>query len=118
MSCTYYLNSRSKILGDFAFLRRFGKIGQLVAQGFKQFGLGTIIVTNTYGWVIFTSGTSLVDGSSYRLPSLGCYTLDGKNLEKQGVKPDIYVETNFADRLNGRDPQLDRAIEEILKKIN
>ena len=91
---------------------------ELMAQGFKQLGLGTIIGTNTYGWVIFTSGTSLVDGSSYRLPSWGCYTLDGKNLEKHGVKPDIYVETNFADRLNGRDPQLDRAIEEILKKIN
>ena len=91
---------------------------ELMAQGFKQLGLGTIIGTNTYGWVIFTSGTRLVDGSSYRLPSWGCYTLDGKNLEKQGVKPDIYVETNFADRLNGRDPQLDKAIEEILKKIN
>ena len=45
--------------------------------------------------IIFTSGAGLVDGSFYRLPSWGCYTLDGKNLEKEGVKPDIYVETKL-----------------------
>jgi tricorn protease len=54
-----------------------------------------------------------VDGSFYRLPSWGCYTLDGKDLEHNGVKPDIYVETNFKDRIEGKDPQLDKAIEEV-----
>jgi len=91
---------------------------EMTAQGFKELGLGTIIGTETYRWIIFTSGAGLVDGSFYRLPSWGCYTLDGKNLEKEGVKPDIYVETNFSDRVNGRDPQLQRAIEEVLKKMN
>lgn len=90
---------------------------EMTAQGFKELGLGTIIGTETYRWIIFTSGAGLVDGSFYRLPSWGCYTMDGKNLEKEGVKPDIMVEMNFADRLNGRDPQLDRAIQEVLKKL-
>jgi tricorn protease len=90
---------------------------EMTAAGFKELGLGTIIGTETYRWIIFTSSARLVDGSSYRLPSWGCYTLDGKNLEMEGVKPDIYVQTNFADRVNGRDPQLDRAIEELLKQL-
>ncbi len=90
---------------------------EMTAAGFKELGLGTIIGTETYRWIIFTSGAGLVDGSFYRLPSWGCYTLDGKNLEQEGVKPDIFVETNFADRINGRDPQLDRAIKEVLGQL-
>ncbi|HKI77957.1 MAG TPA: S41 family peptidase [Ignavibacteriaceae bacterium] len=87
--------------------------GEMTAAGFKALGLGKIIGTETYRWIIFTSGNGLVDGSFYRLPSWGCYTLDGKDLEHTGVSPDIYVDTNFKDRLDGKDPQLDRAIEEI-----
>lgn len=90
---------------------------EMTAQGFKELGLGTIIGTETYRWIIFTSGAGLVDGSFYRLPSWGCYTLDGKNLEKEGVQPDITVNMNFADRLNGRDPQLDKAIQEVMKQL-
>ena len=45
------------------------------------------------------------------------YTLHGKDLESTGVKPDIYVKNTFDDRVNGRDPQLERAIEEALKRI-
>jgi tricorn protease len=88
---------------------------EMTAAGFQELGLGKVIGTETYRWIIFTSGKGLVDGSFYRIPSWGCYTLDGKNLEKEGVKPDIFVKTTFKDRLEGRDPQLDRAIEEVRK---
>ncbi|WP_286755243.1 S41 family peptidase [Roseivirga sp. UBA838] len=90
---------------------------EMTATGFKELGLGTIIGTETYRWIIFTSGAGLVDGSSYRLPSWGCYTLDGKNIEQVGVQPDIYVRTTFEDRVKGRDPQLEKAIEEVLKQL-
>jgi tricorn protease len=91
---------------------------EMTAQGFKALGLGTIIGTETYRWIIFTSGASLVDGSFYRLPSWGCYTLEGENLEKTGVAPDIFVKTNFQDRIEGKDPQLERAIQEVLSQLN
>jgi tricorn protease len=90
---------------------------EMTAVGFKALKLGKIIGTETYRWIIFTSGKELVDGSFYRLPSWGCYTLDGKNIEKEGVVPDIYVKQTFTDRLTDKDPQLDRAIEEILKDL-
>jgi C-terminal processing protease CtpA/Prc len=58
-----------------------------------------------------------VDGSFVRLPSWGCYTLDGKDLEITGVEPDIKVPLTIEDKINGNDPQLDRAIAEILKQL-
>ena len=90
---------------------------EMTAAGFKALKLGKIIGNETYHWIIFTTGTGLVDGSFVRLPSWGCYTLDGKDIEFNGVKPDILVVNTFEDKINGRDPQLDRAIEEILKEL-
>ncbi|RYY16745.1 MAG: peptidase S41, partial [Chitinophagaceae bacterium] len=72
---------------------------EMTAAGFKQLKLGKVIGTETYRWIIFTSGKGLVDGSSYRLPSWGTYTLAGGNLEKDGVTPDIFVKNTFTDRL-------------------
>jgi len=90
---------------------------EMTSQGFKALKLGKIVGNETYRWIIFTSGIGLVDGSSVRMPAWGCYSLDGKDLEKTGVQPDILIINSFDDKLNGRDPQLDKAIEEILKQL-
>lgn len=89
--------------------------GEMTTAGFKELGLGTVVGMPTYRWIIFTSAKTLVDGSSYRLPSWGVYTLSGEDLEKTGVSPDIEVKNTFIDRLEGKDSQLDKAIELILK---
>jgi tricorn protease len=91
---------------------------EMTAIGFKELGLGTVIGTETYRWIIFTTGEQLVDGSFHRLPAWGCFTPEGENMEKTGVSPDIYVDKNFKDRLHGNDPQLDRAIEEVMQKLD
>jgi tricorn protease len=90
---------------------------EMTAEGFKALKLGTIIGNETYRWIIFTSGIGLVDGSSVRMPAWGCYSLDGKDLEKTGVQPDILIINSFDDKLNGKDPQLDKAIQELLKRL-
>lgn len=90
---------------------------EVTSNGIQSLGIGKLIGTETYRWIIFTSGATLVDGSYCRLPSWGCYSLDGKDMELTGVAPDIYVKNTFVDRLNGDDPQLDRAIDEILKEL-
>jgi tricorn protease len=91
--------------------------GEMTATGFRSLGLGKIVGTETYRWIIFTSAKGLVDGSSVRLPAWGCYSLDGKDIEKTGVTPDINVKTTFTDRLENKDPQLDKAIDEIMKQL-
>lgn len=90
---------------------------EVTAAGFKALNLGKVIGTETYRWIIFTSAKRLVDGSSYRLPSWGVYTLDGTDLEKTGVKPDIYIKNTFKDLLEDQDPQLKGAVEEILMQM-
>jgi len=90
---------------------------EMTAEGFKRLKLGKIIGTETYRWIIFTSARMMVDGSYTRLPSWGCYTLDGEDLEMTGVAPDIYIKNTFMDRLNGTDPQLEKAIQEILTEL-
>lgn len=91
---------------------------EMTSEGFKTLKLGKIIGNETYRWIIFTSGVGLVDGSFVRMPAWGCYTLNGKDIETTGVQPDILVINSFEDKINGKDPQLDKAIEEILKQLN
>jgi len=92
--------------------------GEMTANGFRSLDRGTIVGNTTYGWLIFTTSARLINGNSIRLPWWGCYTLDGQDLETiGGVKPDILVINDLNDDLFRRDPQLDRAIQEIMKKI-
>lgn len=90
---------------------------EVTSNGIKALGIAKIIGTETYRWIIFTSSVGLIDGSSVRMPAWGCYSLDGKDLEFTGVKPDIYVKNTFKDRLEGKDPQLERAIREVLDQL-
>jgi tricorn protease len=90
---------------------------EMTTEGFKALGLGTVIGTETYRWIIFTTSLGLVDGSSHRMPAWGCYGLDGRNLEREGVAPDVYIRNTFEDNHLGRDPQLAKAIEVILQDL-
>ncbi len=91
--------------------------GEMTAAGFKALKLGPIVGTGTYRWLIFTSGKSLVDGSFYRLPSWGCFTVDGKDIEHTGVTPDYEVKNTVPDKDHGRDPQLQKAIQLIMEQL-
>ena len=55
---------------------------EVTAEGFKQLKLGKVIGTETYRWIIFTSGKGLVDGSFYRLPSWGCLHFKRRRFRK------------------------------------
>ena len=55
-------------------------------------------------------------GVARRVPALGCYTLDGRDMENWGVPPDVRVENTPDDVMAGRDRQLERAVEELLRR--
>ena len=91
---------------------------EVTSNGIKTLGIAKLVGTETYRWIIFTSSVRLLDGSTCRMPAWGCYSVvDGSDLENTGVKPDVYVKNNFQDRLEGRDPQLDAAINEVLAAL-
>ena len=92
---------------------------EVTSNGIKTLGIAKLVGTETYRWIIFTSSVRLLDGSTVRMPAWGCYSVvDGSDLENTGVKPDIYVKNTFKDRLEGKDPQLDAAVAEVLRQLN
>jgi tricorn protease len=63
--------------------------------------------------VIGTASSRLIDGSQFRLPRTGVFTVKGVNMEKEGVAPDVAVEVTPADWARGFDTQLARAVEVV-----
>lgn len=86
---------------------------------FRKLGIGKLIGVPTGGAVIGTGGIELLDGTYFRLPSSGCFTLEGETLENMGIKPDIYVENPpEQDFSETSDAQLEMAVEELLKQLS
>jgi Tol biopolymer transport system component/C-terminal processing protease CtpA/Prc len=90
---------------------------ELLAAGFRALKLGKIVGVPTPGYVIGTYEARLIDGTTFRLPSWGFTTVDGKNLENMGVAPDIYVENSPNDVAKGVDRQLYTAVETAMKDV-
>ena len=84
---------------------------------FQVLELGKVVGVPTPGGVIGTNDITLSDGSTFRIPHVGYYGLDGTNLERFGVQPDVLVIETPKDRAEGRDPQLDRAVDVLLEDI-
>ncbi len=95
-----------------------GSGGDLLPWMFRKFGLGRLIGTRTWGGLVGTLGFPvLMDGGYVTAPNLAIWTQDGWIVENEGVPPDIEVEQTPADMIEGRDPQLERAIEVILEEL-
>ncbi len=97
---------------------RSGSDAEIFPSGWRTLGLGPIIGVDTAGAVIGTGGFTLVDGTWVRLPIEGWWELDGRNLEQSGTPPDIYVDVDPAELRSGRDAQLDKAVEILLKELD
>jgi tricorn protease len=90
---------------------------EIFPAGFRALKLGKIVGVPTPGYVIGTYGGRLVDGTTFRLPSWGYYTLEGKNMENLGIPPDVYVENRPEDIAAHRDRQLETAVDTLLKEL-
>lgn len=90
---------------------------EMFPYAMKQRRLATLVGMPTPGYVIWTTGFLLVDGTVCRMPGAGVFRLDGSPLENRGQQPDIKVDWPVEDYLAGKDPQLDKAIEVLLDKI-
>jgi len=91
--------------------------GEIFPMVYQELKLGKVVGTPSSGAVIGTWQYYLLDGSSMRMPGSGWYKLDGTNMEGTGAKPDIVVEKLPEDIINERDPQLERAVSELLKEL-
>ena len=93
--------------------------GDIFPAMFRQAGLGPVIGKRTWGGVVGISGHGpLIDGGQIFVPEAGSASLQGQwIIEGHGVDPDIEVENDPKSVLAGRDPQLERAVDEVMKKM-
>jgi len=96
-----------------------GSDGDIVNAGAQAFGIGPVIGVRTWGGVVGIDGRfDLVDGTAVTQPRYA-FWLEGKGygVENHGVDPDIEVVHSPADFFGPADPQLDRAIAEVLARL-
>lgn len=86
-------------------------------QGYRAMHLGKVVGEPTAGWIIYTSGVQLIDGSFLRLPFIRVTTADGQPMELHPRPVDILVKRPIGESYTGRDIQLDAAVRELLKEV-
>jgi tricorn protease len=96
-----------------------GSDGDIFSHGFKLLKMGPLIGKRTWGGVIgIWPRHALADGSITTQPEFSFWFKDvGWKVENYGTDPDIEVEMRPQDFVAGRDPQLDRALQEIGKLL-
>jgi len=93
--------------------------GDIFPAMFRQAGLGPLIGKRTWGGVVGISGHGpLIDGGQVFVPEFAFASTEGEwIIEGHGVDPDIEVDNDPKAVLEGRDPQLERGVEELLQEI-
>jgi tricorn protease len=93
--------------------------GDIFPAMFREAGLGPLIGKRSWGGVVgITNRGQLIDGGVVNVPESGLASKTGEwIIEGYGVDPDIEVDNDAQSVINGKDPQLERAISEIMTKL-
>ena len=93
--------------------------GDQFAYQFRRAGLGPIVGKRSWGGVVGIYGRApLIDGGAVNVPEAGSADPEGNwVIEGYGVEPDIEVTNLPRDILDGRDPQLEKAVDLLLEKL-
>ena len=97
-----------------------GSDGDMFSHAFKLLKLGLLVGKRTWGGVIgLAYRDSLVDGGVPPQPEFSFWVEEfAGGVENYGADPDIEVEMRPQDYLEGRDPQLERAVQEIMRTLS
>lgn len=93
---------------------------EVLVGAVKDYGIGTIIGTTTFGKGIVQKIYRLDDGSAVKMTVSAYFSPKGTNIQGTGIEPDIKVEFD-SDLYYGeenRDNQLEAAVECLRKKLN
>jgi C-terminal processing protease CtpA/Prc len=92
---------------------------EIFAHAFQQLRRGLLVGSPTFGGVISTGRSGLINGGSIRLPMRGWYQARTSiNMENNGLQPDVVVwQPPEEDIGNAKDTQLVRAVVEFLARL-
>jgi carboxyl-terminal processing protease len=94
-----------------------GSGGEILAAALREYQAATLVGSRTAGKVGLSQVVSLPDGSAVQITAQRFLTPSGGKLEGIGVEPDYPVDSGATDWVEGRDPQLTRAMA-ILRDVS
>lgn len=97
-----------------------GSGGDAMPWYFRRAGAGKLVGTRTWGGLVGRAGApQLLDGGFVSAPGSGVFNpISGEwEVENAGVAPDIEVEQDPALVRQGKDPQLERAIQIVMEEL-
>ena len=90
---------------------------EVVAGALQDYERGVIIGTQTFGKGSLNHFRELSDGSAIYISIGRWFTPDGRQIEGQGLTPDIIIDRTEDDIAQGKDPQLDKAVEYLKSQL-
>jgi tricorn protease len=96
-----------------------GSGGDLMPWMFRRAGVGPLIGKRTWGGLIGIGGyPQLIDGGSVTAPHFAFYNPEGQwEVENHGVAPDVEIELDPKAWREGRDLQLEKAVDWLLQEL-
>ena len=96
-----------------------GSGGDALPWYFRKAGIGPLIGKRTWGGLVGIGGyPELIDGGRVTAPRAAIYGLKGEwEVENHGIPPDVEVDLEPAAWRQGKDAQLERAIEVVMQQL-
>jgi tricorn protease len=88
--------------------------GEDFTEGYRALKLGKVVGEPTAGWIVFTGGQRLIDGSQVRTPGSRIKDTAGQDMEMHPRAVDVEVTRSLGDTETGEDAQLKKAVEVLL----
>ena len=84
---------------------------EIFAGAIKDYGVGTLIGTQTFGKGIVQSLFPLSDGSAVKITVSRYYTPEGNNIHEVGITPDLVIE-------QGENPEVDNQLQKAIEVLS
>ncbi|HUA64822.1 MAG TPA: PDZ domain-containing protein [Alphaproteobacteria bacterium] len=96
-----------------------GSGGDALPWYFRKLNIGPLVGSRTWGGLVGIGDyPTLIDGGTVRAPDWAIYGLNGQwEVENHGIAPDYEVEMDPKLVREGRDPQLEKAVEVVLQLL-
>lgn len=92
---------------------RSASASEIFSAAIQDYGVGTIVGTQTYGKGVVQQTIDLGDGTCMKITISEYYTPSGRSINGTGVTPDVEVEYEYDENDPEKDDQLEKAIEVV-----
>lgn len=114
-----YNSTGSNLLGNFKTVVLINggsaSASEILAGALRDHNKAILVGQKSFGKGSVQELVSLSQGTAVKVTIAKWITPSGKSLDKEGLTPDIEIEVTDDDYNNQRDPQLDKALEEVAK---